>query len=362
MKLNNKITTLIPTYNRASFLKKTIESVENQKFPSIQVNVFDDCSEDDTESEIQKLSERNNRINYRRNPNNIGYLKNFKQCFASVDTEYFSVMGDDDLLHPDFYKAGIDFLEENKDIDFVIFKTLPINNKGEIIESFEDFEEQFHIFNTTKGFNLWIQGKLPVYWMGMIFREKCRNLYLDMDQNDLDAGHDMRFLLRLFSRHKFAITGKVGAYYRYHDGNLSTKVISQYNIVSQIMRLQRFVEVLEDKYVSCEVKNMALLKLSSFEFPNFKYYAFNKIKNDLTLIESFGYEKYEMMNMEKNIAIPKFYLELVFNKLLKFHYLRRIILRSFAIVKKYKKARHFNSLIALNQKYHNELEIIKKYL
>ncbi len=56
------VSTVIPTYNQAHFLKEAIESVLKQTYPNIEVVVVDDGSTDDTLKILEDMAE--NRFAY----------------------------------------------------------------------------------------------------------------------------------------------------------------------------------------------------------------------------------------------------------------------------------------------------------
>ncbi len=63
------VSVVIPSYNRAGLIGKTIDSVLNQDYPNIEIIVVDDCSSDDTESVIAGYGDR---VIFRRHDENKG--------------------------------------------------------------------------------------------------------------------------------------------------------------------------------------------------------------------------------------------------------------------------------------------------
>ena len=87
---------IIPTYNRAIFISKAIESVLNQSFKDFELIIIDDASTDDTEITIKQF--KDSRIIYSRNNinkercisrnNGIKLSKGKYLCFLDSDDWY----------------------------------------------------------------------------------------------------------------------------------------------------------------------------------------------------------------------------------------------------------------------------------
>ncbi|MGZ4852705.1 MAG: glycosyltransferase family 2 protein [Halobacteriota archaeon] len=129
------ITTIIPTYNRSRMLKRAIQSVLDQTYERLQVCIYDNASEDDTESIVSEMKERDTRIQYYRHPRNIGSINNFNFGLSRVATPFFSCLSDDDILLPDFYQTALRCFERHPEILFAAGEWMYVEN-GKIWEFF----------------------------------------------------------------------------------------------------------------------------------------------------------------------------------------------------------------------------------
>ncbi|HLH78917.1 MAG TPA: glycosyltransferase family A protein [Chthonomonas sp.] len=68
------VSVIIPTYNRNHYLKMAIQSALAQTYPHIEVIVSDNCSTQNVEEVVAAFNDP--RVRFRRNPTNIGPLRN----------------------------------------------------------------------------------------------------------------------------------------------------------------------------------------------------------------------------------------------------------------------------------------------
>ena len=95
------LTVAVPTYNRLDLLKRTLESVLNQKVPPDEIIVVDDGSEKGVIEHLKSLKG----IKLIRNKKNLGAFENINECFKKAKSDYVVVCGSDDLLLPNCIKV-----------------------------------------------------------------------------------------------------------------------------------------------------------------------------------------------------------------------------------------------------------------
>jgi abequosyltransferase len=113
-----KITFCIPTYNRADYLKETIDCIINQSDETIEIVVSDNCSNDNTEYVVYEASKKFSNIKYFRWDKNEGADLNYLKSVELASGEFCWFMGSDDIISPNAIKTVKQYL--NSDIDVAL--------------------------------------------------------------------------------------------------------------------------------------------------------------------------------------------------------------------------------------------------
>lgn len=92
---NPKLSICIPTFNRANIVYKTVMSCLQYDNPDIEVVVSDNCSDDNTESVLSKISD--NRFKYYKNNYNNG-TNNLISVLTYATGEYLLLTSDEDAI------------------------------------------------------------------------------------------------------------------------------------------------------------------------------------------------------------------------------------------------------------------------
>lgn len=93
-----RVSVFIPTYNRARLLGFAIESVLAQSYGDFELVVSDNASTDETPDVVARFDDP--RIEYVRQPENLGLLGNHNWFLQRANAEYSLILPDDDLVHP----------------------------------------------------------------------------------------------------------------------------------------------------------------------------------------------------------------------------------------------------------------------
>jgi glycosyltransferase involved in cell wall biosynthesis len=121
------ITTIIPTFRRPDLLRRAVESVRAQTFEDFKICIYDNASGDNTEDVARDMCKLDKRIHYIKRSSNIGPGPNMVQAVASVDTQFFSLLNDDDFLLPSIYGESVAAFEQHAELGFVCSKTLSVD-------------------------------------------------------------------------------------------------------------------------------------------------------------------------------------------------------------------------------------------
>lgn len=96
---------IIPTYNRASRLKATVESVINQTFEDWELIIIDDCSTDNTFDVLKPFLNKYPQIRYFKNLQNIERSLSRNKGISYAKGRYVSFLDSDDHFLPNHLAA-----------------------------------------------------------------------------------------------------------------------------------------------------------------------------------------------------------------------------------------------------------------
>ncbi|WP_419902628.1 glycosyltransferase family 2 protein [Kiloniella sp.] len=118
----------VVVYNGEASLAEALESLLAQTFTDFEIIVSDNASSDRTANICKAYCERDSRIRYIRQIENLGATRNFQFVLERARGRYFMWAAADDIRSPDFLKDNVQFLEEHTDY---VASTSPNCYKGQ---------------------------------------------------------------------------------------------------------------------------------------------------------------------------------------------------------------------------------------
>ena len=105
------VSIIMPSYNTASFIKETIQSVLNQTYTKWELIIVDDCSTDNTDDVLETI--KDSRIRYFKNDKNSGAAVSRNKALREARGQWIAYLDSDDLWMQDKLEKQIRFMETN---------------------------------------------------------------------------------------------------------------------------------------------------------------------------------------------------------------------------------------------------------
>lgn len=132
-----KVSIGLPVYNGEKFIHKCLDSLLEQTYDNFEIIISDNASTDNTKNICQEYSQKDKRIRYIRQEENIGLLPNFNFVLDHANSKFFMWMGVDDYILPNYIKKNMDILTSNSNIVGSVSKINPYNFSQQHIDKID---------------------------------------------------------------------------------------------------------------------------------------------------------------------------------------------------------------------------------
>jgi hypothetical protein len=212
------ITTVIPTYRRPRLLRRAVMSVLAQSYPHFQVCIYDNASGDDTENVVRELVAVDARVKYFCHLQNIGAMPNFTFGMSRVETPFFSLLSDDDVLLPGFFEKALEGFDRCPEAIFSALATLHTDEAGRVtLVPLADWKDG--VYRPPEGLLTMLEKGHPE-WTAILFRRDVLEKLGTLD-SETGAPADLDYELRIAARWPIVISTKPGAIFVTHTGSVS---------------------------------------------------------------------------------------------------------------------------------------------
>ena len=110
-RIPNLVSIIMPSYNTAQYIEKTIKSVLDQMYTNWELIIVDDCSTDNTD-EVVKNYLTDKRIKYLKNEQNSGAAVSRNRALREAKGQWISFLDSDDFWMPEKLEKQICFMKE----------------------------------------------------------------------------------------------------------------------------------------------------------------------------------------------------------------------------------------------------------
>ena len=133
------VTVGIPAYNSEETIDQAIISVLDQSHRDITLWVSDNASTDGTRDKCLAWQERDSRVNYYRQDENIGVFRNYDAVFSKCESKYFKWLSSSDWCEPEFIEVCVEALEADPEVVVACPEVWLTDGTGDAKHYLDDF-------------------------------------------------------------------------------------------------------------------------------------------------------------------------------------------------------------------------------
>ncbi|MDR3749001.1 MAG: glycosyltransferase family 2 protein [Acidobacteriota bacterium] len=125
------VSIVLVTYNRARFIRQTLESIASQTYPYFEVLICDDCSTDETQAVCAEYVQRDSRFRYLRNERNLAMPGNLNSGIRQAQCEFIAGLHDGDIYAPTLIEKWREALIQHATAGFVFNRYRHLDPEGQ---------------------------------------------------------------------------------------------------------------------------------------------------------------------------------------------------------------------------------------
>ncbi len=154
------VSIILPTFNRAKYLPRSIQSVINQTYDLWELIIIDDGSNDNTKDVVDIYLTKHSNIKYYYH-SNVGVAKSVNVGIRKSVGEFITFLGSDDEYLPDHLSLRMNYFNSNKSIELIHTTAKIIGSK--FVKDKNDLSKKIHLNDCILGGTLF--GKRKIFEM-----------------------------------------------------------------------------------------------------------------------------------------------------------------------------------------------------
>ncbi len=219
---------IIPTYNRAEFITRTVNSVLSQTYKSFEIIIVDDGSTDNTENILEPLLKQHSNISYlKKNNQERGAARNFGTYHAKGD--YVTFLDSDDILYPQHLQEAIYLIREKKSPELFHLAYEIVRTDGSLVKKCNNRSGSLNI-------NLIRFGNI-LGCMGIFIRREIVAENLFVEDRELSGSEDYELWLRLAAQYEFAYANTITSAIIHHPSRSVLEVSQKNALIKRVEKV-----------------------------------------------------------------------------------------------------------------------------
>ncbi len=207
---------IIPTYNRAKWIGKTVQSVLNQTFPYFEVIIIDDGSTDGTWEVLRRLSAKDARIRIVRNTQNRERAYSRNRGMDLAEGIFVTFLDSDDWMRPTCLEDAHSLIRQDPTIHFLHNRVMLCDARGRLLYRYPAPSLHNRFLAIMKGNFLSCTG---VFIHREIYRD--RNFRFD-ETPDLIYSEDYDLWIRVIAYYRLHRLNRFNTIVVAHEGQSAT--------------------------------------------------------------------------------------------------------------------------------------------
>lgn len=255
---------VVPTYNRAGFIEKTIQSILTQSYENFEIIVVDDGSTDNTKQIVQTIKDPRVHYYYKENEER-GAARNFGAKKAKG--AYLNFFDSDDIAYSNHLLEAYRLIQKHGDPEVVVLSYDIKNTNNQITSSTPTF----------KNLNQQLIKANLLSCNGVFLKTEVALDYPFSENRKLSASEDYLLWLQLASRFDFKFTNTKTSAIISHEERSVIKINKEALIHRKELMLKFALE--DSKILNIYGKKMIFLKENTYSYIAL-HLALNKDRKD----------------------------------------------------------------------------------
>ncbi len=236
---------VIPVYNAARFLERSIGSVRNQTYENLEIIVVDDGSKDESLQILNAFASEDPRIKVLTKENG-GSSSARNAGLKAVTGRFIGFIDADDYIEPDMYENLLAALDADYDADAAQILSCEEDESGKIIKAFGEGFDDADSFTGREFFRTLLLHKGDSSFCTKLFRKE---FFEGFSFSEGRLNEDFELLVNMSSSMRKVLNVKKPGYHIILRGQSNTRGAYKQNFYENVMEnADKMIELSERKF------------------------------------------------------------------------------------------------------------------